>query len=136
MLSAQLRAARQHTMIIADKTIANVMAYAWMVLQTPPGSREAAVLDAMKAFCEAWAGTYDAVFYCCDRFGQRQTGDPYRSKVLNLQPAADRVVRSTCATVGQRVIDIPPNMTTAGRVRWIAARVTKLGITRDAPAAS
>jgi AAA domain len=52
-LSAQLRAARQHTMIIADKTIANVMAYAWLVLQTPPGSREAAVLDAMKAFCEA-----------------------------------------------------------------------------------
>ena len=34
-LSAQLRAARTHTMIIADKTIANVMAYAWLVLQTP-----------------------------------------------------------------------------------------------------
>jgi predicted ATPase len=135
-LSAQLRAARQHTMIIADKTIANVMAYAWLVLQTPPGSREAAVLDAMKAFCEAWAGTYDAVFYCCDRFAQHQAGDPYRSKVLDLQPAADRVVRSTCATVGQRVIDIPPNMTTAERVRWITARVTKLGITRDASAVS
>ena len=36
-LSAQLRAARQHKVIIADKTIANVMAYAWLVLQTPPG---------------------------------------------------------------------------------------------------
>ena len=35
-LSAQLRAVRQHTMIIADKTIANVMAYAWLVLQTRP----------------------------------------------------------------------------------------------------
>jgi predicted ATPase len=135
-LSAQLRAARQHTMIIADKTIANVMAYAWLVLQTPPGSREAAVLEAMKAFCEAWAPSYDAVFYCCDRFAQYLAGDPYRSKVLDLQPAADRVVRSVCATVGQRVIDIPPNMTTAERVRWIAARVTKLGITRDAPGAS
>jgi hypothetical protein len=90
------------------------------------------VLEAMKAFCEAWASTYDAVFYCCDRFGQHQAGDPYRSKVLDLQSAADRVVRSTCATVGQRVIDVPPNMTTAERVRWVAARVTKLGITRDA----
>jgi hypothetical protein len=104
-LSEQLRAARQHTMIIADKTIANVMAYAWLVLQTPPGSREAAVLEAIRGFCEAWAPTYDAVFYCCDRFGQHQAGDSYRSKVLNLQTAADRVVRSTCATVGQRVID-------------------------------
>jgi hypothetical protein len=37
--------------------------------------------------------------------------------------------------VGQRVVDIPPNMTTDERVRWIAARVTRLGITRDTPAA-
>jgi predicted ATPase len=136
MLSAQLRAARQHTMIIADKTIANVMAYAWLVLQTPPGSREAAVLEAMKTFCEAWAPAYDAVFYCCDRFDQHQQGDPYRAKVLDLQTAADRVVRSTCATVGQRIFDIPPSMTTAERVKWIASRVTRLGITRDIPEAS
>jgi hypothetical protein len=53
-----------------------------------------------------------------------------------LQHAADRVIRSMYATVGQRVIDIPPNMTTAERVRWITARVTKLGLTRGAPAAS
>jgi predicted ATPase len=128
-LSAQLRAARQHAMIICDKTIANVLAYAWLVLQTPPRSRAAAVLTAMETFCHAWAGTYDAVFYCCDRFSQHQAGDPYRAKVLDLQPAADRVVRSTCATVGQRVIDIPPSMTTSQRVQWIAERVTKLGIT-------
>ena len=74
-------------------------------------------------------GTYDAVFYCCDRFSQHQQGDPYRAKVLDLQSAADRVVRSTCASVGQNVVDIPPGMTTAERVRWIAARLAKLGIT-------
>ena len=38
-----------------------------------------------------------------------------------------------CATVGQRVIDIPPSMTTAERVKWIAARVTELGITWGCP---
>ncbi len=129
MLSAQLRAARQHTMIIADKTIANVMAYAALVLPSPPGSREAAVLEAMRQFCRAWAPAYDAVFYCVDRFGQHQHGDPYRAKVLDLQTAADRVVRATCASAGQRVIDIPPNMTTSERVEWIAARLTRLGIT-------
>jgi hypothetical protein len=82
----------------------------------------------MEAFCRAWAGTYDAVFYCCDQFSQHQDGDPYRAKVLDLQPAADRVVRSTCATVGQRVIGIPLNMTTGQRVQWIAGQVTKLGL--------
>jgi len=135
MLSAQLRAARQHTMIIADKTIANVMAYAWIVLQTPPGSREATVLEAMRAFCQAWAPTYDAVFYCLDRFDQHQQGDPYRAKVLDLQTAADRVVRSTCSMVGQRIIDVPPNMSTAERVQWIAERVTRLGLVADKPKA-
>jgi predicted ATPase len=130
-LSAQLRAARQHSMIVCDKTIANVLAYARLVLQAPPRSQAADVLAAMEAFCRAWAGTYDAVFYCCDQFSQHQAGDPYRAKVLDLQPAADRVVRSTCATVGQRVIDIPPNMTTGQRVQWIAGQVTKIGLGRE-----
>ena len=134
-LSAQLRAARQHTMIIADKTIANVMAYAWIVLQTPPGSREAAVLEAMNGVLRSLGADLRRRLLLLDRFDQHQQGDPYRAKVLDLQTAADRVVRSTCATVGQRVIDIPPNMTTDERVRWIAARVTRLGITRDTPAA-
>jgi predicted ATPase len=125
-LSAQLRAARQHTMIICDKTIANVLAYARLVLTAPPGSREAAVLNAMEAFCRAWAPAYDIVFYCCDNYGQEQPGDPYRSRVLDLQPAADRVVRQTCAATGQRIIDIPPGMTTAERVGWIAGRVDRL----------
>lgn len=62
-------------------------------------------------------------------FSQHQAGDPYRARVLDLQPAADRVVRSMCATVGQRVTDVPPNMSTADRVQWIAARVTRLGLT-------
>ena len=128
LFAAQLRAARQHTMIICDKTVANVLAYAWLVLPAPPGSREAAVLQAMEGFCRAWAGIYDAVFYCCDQFSQHQHGDPYRAKVLDLQPAADRVVRSMCATVGQRITDIPPGMTTAGRIQWITARVSKLGL--------
>jgi hypothetical protein len=48
-LSAQLRAARQHTMIICNKTIANELAYAWLVLP----ARQAAVMAAMEAFCRA-----------------------------------------------------------------------------------
>lgn len=115
-------------MIICDKTIANVLAYARLVLDTPPRSRTAASLAAMEEFCRAWAGTYDAVFYCCDRFSQRQAGDPYRAKVLDLQPDADRVVRSTCVAVGQRVIDIPENMTTPQRVQWVTDQLTRLDV--------
>lgn len=127
-LSSQLRTARQHTMIIADKTIANVLAYAWLVLPGGPDGPHGPVLQAMETFCRAWSYVYDAVFYCCDRFDQQQPGDPYRSHVLDMQPAADRVVRSTCATVGQRIYDIPPNMSTSQRVDWIAEQLTALGL--------
>jgi len=48
--------------------------------------------------------------------------------VPDLQPAAGRVVRQVHAATGQRVIDVPPAMTTAGRVRRIAERVTGLGV--------
>jgi len=40
--------------------------------------------------------------------------------VPDLQPAAGRVVRQVRAATGQRVIDVPPAMTTAGRVRRTA----------------
>lgn len=85
-LSAQLWAARQHTMVICDKTIANVLAYAWLVLATPPRSSEAATLSAMEAFCRVWAGVYDVVFYCCDRFALEQAGDLYRAKSSTCNP--------------------------------------------------
>src|SRR5260370_12290282 len=48
-----------------------------------------AVLAAMEAFCRAWAPLYDVVFYCCDQFSQQQEGDPYRARVLDLQPRSE-----------------------------------------------
>jgi hypothetical protein len=82
----------------------------------------------MESFCRAWAPLYDVVFYCCDQFSQQQDGDPYRARVLDLQPTADRVVRQTCAAAGQHIIDIPPGLTTAERVSWTTARLTRLDI--------
>jgi predicted ATPase len=127
-LSAQLQAAREHRVIVCDTTVANVLARAWLALETPPRSRAAATLAAMEAFCRAWASAYDAVFYCCDWFSRPDADGLIWAVMPGTQPAADRVIRSTCATVGQKVIDIPPSMTTARRVDWITAQVTRLGI--------
>ena len=67
-LSAQLRAARQHTMIICDKTIANVLAYARLVLTDPagqPGSRRPGRDGTRSAGPGHPPMTW--CFYCCDR---------------------------------------------------------------------
>lgn len=69
-LQYQLRTARNHQLLIADKTIINVLAYAWMLLGVEPGSIDAAVLDAMETFCRAWAPTYDVMFFTHDHYSQ------------------------------------------------------------------
>ena len=73
-LSAQLRAARQHTMIICRQDHRQRpglrLARAADPARQPRGRR---ALDAMNSVLpKPGHGTYDAVFYCCDRFGQHQ----------------------------------------------------------------
>lgn len=87
-LSAQLHAARQHTMIIWNKTIANVLTYAWLVLPTPPGSRPGRAGSLLPRLTRL-GHVYDIVFYCCDNYAQKQAGGPCHAKVLDLQSAAD-----------------------------------------------
>ena len=124
-LSATLRAARHQRLLVCDKTIVNVLAYARLVLNTRRDSREAAVLDAMAAFCRTWAPiSYDAVFYLPDHYQQPQ--DPLRSKVAHLQQATANAIRNTYADLGLDLTDVPAGMTTAARVTWIAQRVEPL----------
>lgn len=52
-LSAELRSARSLAMLIADGTLANVLAYAGLLLAPTAGSREAAVLDALAHFLQS-----------------------------------------------------------------------------------
>ena len=84
-----LRAARHHQVLITDKTPANVLALAGLVLDlTEPAT--ATVLGAADAFCRAWMPhAYDAVVYCSDRYDQKAGGDRMREKVLALQDPAD-----------------------------------------------
>ena len=124
-LSATLRAARHHRLVICDKTVVNVLAYARLVLPAQPGSHDAAVLDAMAGFCRAWAPvTYDAVFYLPDRYPHPH--DPMRAKVAHLQAETAEAVRTTCADVGLPLLDVPAGLDVAGRVAWVARRVDRL----------
>lgn len=124
-VSATLRAARHPRLLICDKTVVNVLAYARLVLATVPGGPDAAVLEAMVGLCAAWAPTaYDAVFYLTDRYDQ--PADPMRAKVAHLQAETAEAVRIACAEVGLPLLDVPAGLDTAGQVTWIARRVDPL----------
>jgi predicted ATPase len=127
-LTSQLRASRHHALLICDKTVVNVLAYARLVLEAPPGSQTAAVVAAMEVFCRAWAPVHDAVFYCPDHYGAQQGGDPFRVKVVDLQDATDRMLRDTCADAGISLVELPGGQTVDERVRWVMATVDSLGL--------
>jgi hypothetical protein len=123
-LVAQLRAARHQQLLICDKTVANVLAYARLVLDPSADAQTVPVLDAMAQFCSAWAPAYDLVCYSADQY--HQPTDPYRAKVSTLQDATALAVRNACVEVGIELHDIPLGLSMAERVVWVARRVDPL----------
>lgn len=127
-LTTPLRAARNHRLLITDKTPANVLALARLVLDpAEPGSAE--TLAAMDTMCRAWMPTaYDLVVYCRDRYDQQAGGDRFREKVLSLQDEADHAVYQACKDSGVPLAELPAGLHTAERVRWIVAQVSHRGL--------
>lgn len=125
-LTYQLRTARNHQLLIADKTVVNVLAYARMLLEISPGGPDAAVLDAMETFCRAWAPTYDLVFFTSDHYDQ--PNDAFRAKVSGLQDTAGTVLRETYQRLGVPLVDVPAGLETGQRVEWVARRVADAGL--------
>jgi predicted ATPase len=122
-LSAQLRAARHQRLLVCDKTVVNVLGYARQFLDPADDPRTCDVLAALAAFGRAWAATYDAVFYCADRYDQ---ADPLRAKVAGLQNATDMAVRAAYDAAGIGLVELPVGLPVEDRVVWVAARVDAL----------
>lgn len=122
-LRTQLRAARNHQLLLADKTIINVLAYARLLLDTD--ERTTGVLDAMDRFCRTWAHTYDTVLYTHDRY--TQPTDQFRAKVSDLQDKVDTTLRDLYHAMNIPLIDIPTGLNTTQRVAWITTHITQPG---------
>lgn len=130
-ITQQLRAARHHKLLIADKTILNVIAYARILMPVRPGSSDDTILTAMESFCQAWMHTYDAVFYLHDHYCPDQPGDPHRALVLSLQKKADEYLVELYARTGVPLIHVPGALALHERTAWIAERANELGLIRS-----
>ncbi|WP_128378539.1 AAA family ATPase [Streptomyces cavernae] len=123
-----LRAARHHQVLVTDKTPANVLALAGVVLDpNEPGT--AAVLAAAEAMCRAWMPTaYDAIVYCRDRYDQKAGGDRMREKVLGIQDESDTAIYEACRATGVPLLEMPTGLTVAERVQWTVTHVGDMGL--------
>lgn len=126
-LTSQLRAARHHALLIADKTVCNVLAYARLLLDGTEAPN-AQVLDAMAVFAAAWAPiAYDLVFYLPDQFDEDQPGDGMRAKVTGLQNGVAKALRDECRAAGIQLVDVPPGLTVEERVAFVTEHVSGHG---------
>lgn len=106
-----LGALRHHQVLITDKTPANVLALARLVLDpTEPGT--AAVLAAAESLYRAWMlQAYDVIVYCRDRYDQTAGGDLMRGKVLGIQDESDTAHYQACRTTGVPMLELPSRVT-------------------------
>ncbi|MGH3938586.1 MAG: hypothetical protein ACRDTG_08095 [Pseudonocardiaceae bacterium] len=81
-----------------------MLAYARMLLDIAPDSAEAAVLDAMGSFCQAWAPTYDMVFFTHDHYSRPSDG--FRAQVDGLQHTAATALRELYQQLDVAVVDM------------------------------
>lgn len=115
-VSSQIRAAHRRRLLVVDKTPANVLAYASILL---PEDEHRLVRRATEALCHAWQ-PYGAVILCVDQYPLDLTADPYRVKVTALQSAAASAVAAELAAARYPVIALPTGLTTTQRVAWLA----------------
>lgn len=124
VLTTQLRGTRHQTVLVTDKTLANVVAYARLFLS----GDDAAAVAAMTRLRAVTAHLYDVVFYCTDHFNPRQAGDDFRDKIADRQHDVDRSLRDTFAEIGVPLIGFPGGLTTARRVEWISCYLADRGL--------
>ncbi|MFJ8472403.1 AAA family ATPase [Kitasatospora sp. NPDC094011] len=127
-LTTTMRAARNHTLLIADKTPANVLAHARLLLDQDD-AQVRAVLRSMESLCNAWMPlAYDVVIHCRDHYDQEAGGDRFRGRVLHLQSETETAVYEAILASGVPILDLPQGLTTQGRVQWIAKALHTSGI--------
>jgi predicted ATPase len=108
--------ARQHELIICDKTIANVVGYAKMLIPEEDGSRQ--LVRAMSNFAASYSGFYDRVIYMSEFYDPARTKDPYRPNDLRFQKTADQFIRAACEDAGIELTTLPRDIGFEARVSW------------------
>ena len=114
---------RHHDVVVCDKTLANVLAYAEMFLDQSDDDA-GRVLRAMIEFTRAYATRYDAVFYLSDRYDLSQTRDPFRPRDRTFQESADVAVKQACAKVGIVPVMMPNGLSLDEKITWLISSAT------------
>ena len=120
-ISEEQLAARHHELVVCDKTVANVVGYARLLVSETCDAPN--LLDAMENFAAAYSSYYDKVFYLSETYDLSTTKDPYRPVDRKFQDDADRYIRRACEEADMHLIDLPHGLDLEDQVGWVSQRI-------------
>ncbi|WP_412983427.1 ATP-binding protein [Nostoc sp. UIC 10607] len=125
-LTEELITARNHELIICDRSLVSVLGYARLLLTADPNSFESSMLNAMKSLCQTYSHIYDAVFYLSDMYDLQRTKDPFRGFIMQeqvFQREIDLAIKEAYDAVGLKRVEVPTGMSLSDKVQWVVEQV-------------
>jgi len=113
-----VRATKNATIIISDRTPVSTMAYNDMLIANPT-KHEKDLIDVAEAFTDVWTAYYDIIFYCQDYFVSTQDDDKIRKGDDEFQRTLDEKTRELYEKANANVVYIPKGLSLADRADFV-----------------
>jgi len=120
-----VRATKDGTLIISDRTPISTMAYNEMLIANPT-KHEQDLINVAESFTNVWTGYYDIIFYCQDYFASTQDDDKIRRGDDEFQRTLDTKTKQLYEKAGANVVYIPKGLSLTERADFVLGELKKL----------
>ena len=119
-----VRATKNATVIISDRTPISTMAYNGMLI-TNPTKHEEDLINVAESFTNVWAAYYDIIFYCQDYFVSMQEDDKIRKGDDEFQRTLDAKTKQLYEKADANLVYIPKGLSLADRTDFVLSELKK-----------
>jgi len=119
-----VRATKNGTLIISDRTPISTMAYNDMLIANPT-QHEKDLIKVAESFTNTWTAYYDIIFYCQDYFVSMQDDDKIRRGDDEFQKTLDAKTRELYEKADANLVYIPKDLPLADRTDFVIGELTK-----------
>jgi len=119
-----VRATKNATIIISDRTPISTMAYNDMLIASPT-KHEKDLINVAESFTDTWTAYYDIIFYCQDYFVSTQENDKIRKGDDEFQRTLDAKTRELYEKANANMVYIPKGLSLADRTEFVLGELGK-----------
>ena len=120
-----VRATRNTSLIIADRTPINTLAYTDLLVK-PESRRDEELIEVSHRLAELWTTYYDKIFYCQDFFNPSQDDDVIRRNDMEFKKTLDEKTRELYKQAGIELVLLPKNRTLEERTAFVLEQLNSL----------